>query len=282
MNLESSENDVTDTKGSQISTQDRKNARKQTRGEHSRREQHRGATSKRRDRPSVTPSVGRGKACCVWLTWRTRLLPAKGAALRGSLCENSCAHGPCPLRFCSALPFPCRALREFLVWSGIPRRSACVARFRSLFPHSPKKEERLTHSPLTHLLRRLLSQALPAAHHRHHLGLLSVRGPRPALSHLLLSAPSTSRSCSSEQLGLLEALSLMASCVIVCSRSFLAKHDEHSLNLLAHGLLRRPMPRVHFALLLLQSADPFHDLVQPCIPLCCSASGGVAVQGGVG
>ena len=49
-----------------------------------------------------------------------------GGCSSGQPLRIPAAHGPCPLRFCSAFPFPCLAMRESLVWSG------CVARFSFL------------------------------------------------------------------------------------------------------------------------------------------------------
>ena len=50
------------------------------------------------------------------------------------------AHGPCPLGFCSAFPFPCLALWESLsCLCGPASRSVCVARFSFLPPKSYEK-----------------------------------------------------------------------------------------------------------------------------------------------
>ena len=66
----------------------------------------------------------------------TRWVMADAPAACGGGCSSGqplripAAHGPCPLRFCSAFPFPCLALRESLVWSGIP----VSLRHKILFP----------------------------------------------------------------------------------------------------------------------------------------------------
>ena len=119
---------------------------------------------------------------------------------------NSAVRPPWPASSCSSWTSrtshqvaACRAVRAesrrvqhnaLLVRFKSQHRTGTHARERTREEHSrrePHEEQPASDPPSRTSVAHSRGQALPAARHRHHLRLLSVRGPRPALSHLLLS-----------------------------------------------------------------------------------------------